>query len=87
MMKPLGDDVIKTTLLSVGFLVAYCENLTEEELVWWRAVALAAQRYTLKQVVEWSDEVCQHMRFTHKGECNHCWKEFKQDLKKQVEEL
>ena len=45
----LEDDEIKRVLLSVGFLVDYCENLTKEELVWWRGVAQTqAKKIALK---------------------------------------
>ncbi len=45
----LEDDEIKRVLLSVGFLVDYCENLTKEELVWWRGVAQTqAEKIALK---------------------------------------
>ncbi len=52
MITRLSDEAIKKLLLSVGFLVDYCENLTEEELVWWRSIAQAQLEDTKRQMIE-----------------------------------
>ena len=49
-MSILSDKQIKEQLLKSGFLVDYAEHLTEEELQWWRDMAEAAYRETLKMV-------------------------------------
>jgi len=40
----ISDEEIKNQLLKSGFLISYAENLTDEEIIWWRNMCEAQKQ-------------------------------------------
>ena len=56
-MSILSYEEIKEQILKSGFLVDYCENLTDEELLWWQDMCKAQEDHTRKEIKEELEKV------------------------------